>query len=193
MTIFDLLFIVLFLTAAGTLIFAAVAALRGRGARAFPILKRLALCTAAYVAVVYLATALLKQVVLQVGEPQCSDEWCIAVERVNRTPKGEVTVYDLTLRIFSRALRRAQRENIATDVYLVDGNWKRYDPIPRGDETPLNTLLQPGGEITTGRRFELPADAHDISLIVGRRAMFPICLIIGECGAFHKTPMVRID
>ncbi len=193
MTIFDLLFIVLFFTTLGTLIAAAVAALRGRRARALAILGRLALGAVAYIGIVYLATALSKQPVLRVSDPQCSDDWCIAVEGVKRTPKDAVTVYDVTLRIFSRAQRVTQREKLAKDVYLVDAHWKRYDPVLSGSEVPLNTLLQPSESVTTSRRFELPPESHDISLIVDRSPILPICVIIGECGAFHKGTMVRID
>jgi hypothetical protein len=60
-------------------------------------------------------------------------------------------------------------------------------------EGPLNALLQPGESVTTGRRFELPADDHDIGLIVDRSTVLQICVIIGECGAFHKGTIVRID
>jgi hypothetical protein len=193
MTIFDLLFIALFLSAIGALIAAVVAIFRGRRARALFILRTLALCAVAYIGIVYIATALSKQVVLRVGDPQCSDDWCLAVERAKRTPKNTVTLYDVTLRIFSRARRVAQRENVARDVYLVDAHWRRYDPVLTGSEIPLNTLLQPGESVTTSRSFELPADAHDIGLMVDRRTVLPICVIIGECGAFHKSTIVRID
>lgn len=193
MTVFDLLFIALFLAAVGTLLAAAVLAVRGRRARALAILRTLAICTVAYLGIVYIATALSKQVVLRVGDPQCSDDWCIAVERVKRTPKNAFMLYEVTLRIFSRARRVAQRENVARDVYLVNAHGKRYDPIPAGSEIPLNTLLQPGDSVTTGRTFELPVDDHDIGLMVDRSSVLPICLIIGECGAFNKGTIVRID
>jgi hypothetical protein len=107
MTLYDLLFIALFLTALGTLIVAATSAFRGRRARALRTLRTLALGTVIYLGIVYIATALSKQVVLRVGDPECSDDWCITVERVERTPKNAVMVYNVTLRIFSRALRVA--------------------------------------------------------------------------------------
>jgi hypothetical protein len=193
MTVFDLLFIALFLAASGTLIVAVISAVRGRRARALAILSRLVFCTVAYLGIVYIATILSKQVVLRDGDPLCSDDWCIAVKRVKRTPRNAVTRYDVTLRIFSRARRVAQRENGARDVYLVDAHWRRYDPILTGSEVPLNTLLQPGESVTTGRIFELPADAHDIGLMIDRTTILPICVIIGECGAFHKGTIVRIN
>jgi hypothetical protein len=193
MTVYDLLFIALLITALGTLIAAVIAAFRGHRGRALAILRALALGAVVYVGIVYIATALSKQVVLRVGDPECSDDWCIAVERVERTPKNAVMVYNVTLRIFSRALRVAQRENVARDVYLVDARWKRYDPILAASEVPLNTLLQPGESVTTSRRFELPVDDRGVGLMVDRSSILPFCVIIGECGAFHKGALIRLD
>ena len=193
MTVFDLLVIVLFFAAIGTLIVAAVLAVRGRLARALRLLGQLAVCTAVYVGIVYAATALSKEVVLQVGDPQCDDDWCIAVESAKRTPMNAIVRYDVTLRIFSRARRVAQREMNARDVYLVDSQWRRYDPVHTGAEVPLNTLLQPGESVTTSRRFEVPADVRGIGLMVDRPSILSICLVIGECGAFHKGTTLRVD
>jgi len=193
MTLFDLLFIALFFTAIGTLVVAAISALRGRRGRSFGVLRRLAFCTVAYIAIVYAVTALSRASVLRVGDPECDDDWCLAVQRVKRTQENAVARYDVTLRIFSRARRVAQREMGAKDVYLVDAQWKRYDPVPTGPEVPLNTLLQAGESVTASRRFELPPDVHDIGLLIDRTPILPFCVIIGECGAFHRGTIVRID
>jgi len=195
MTIFDLLFILLFLTAAATLISIAVAALRGRRARALALLRRLGYGVLAYLGLVYAATALSRQAVLHAGDAECNDDWCIAVDGAQRTPQGSTAVYDVKLRIFSRALGRPQRELIATDVYLVDSLWNRYDPVHNATDIPLNTLLQPGESIATRRIFEAPAGAHGLGLMVGRSGFpnKPVCLIIGECEAFHKGTVIRID
>ena len=192
MTVFDLLFIALFLTAIGTLIVAAISAFRGRSARALGLLRRLAFCAMAYIAIVYAATALSPQVLLRPGDPECSDDWCIAVEGVKRTQQNAVARYEITLRIFSRARRVAQRELVAKDVYLVDAQWRRYDPVRTGAEIPLNTLLQAGQSVITSRRFEVPADARGIGLMV-ERSSTPVCLVIGECEAFHKGTIVRLE
>jgi hypothetical protein len=193
MTIFDLAFLVLLLTAIVALIVAAISALRGRRRRALNILRNVAFCAVGYVGIVYVVTAFSKQVVHSLGDPQCNDDWCIALEGVQRTQKDPNTNYEVTLRIFSRARRRAQREKIATDVYLVDASWNRYDPILDGSEVPLNTLLQPEESVTTRRRFELPKDVQATGLKVGHRTVIPICLIIAECEAFHKGDIIRID
>jgi hypothetical protein len=192
MTIFDLLFILLFLAAVATLIAAAVTALRGRGARALLLLRWLGGCAAAYLALVYAATALSRTTVLHAGDAECNDDWCIAVEGARRTPRDAIAVYDVALRIFSRALGRPQREGLATDVYLEDSEWRRYNPVPDQTNIPLNTLLQPGESVTTRRIFMVPAGAHGLALRVGRSGL-PICLIVGECEAFHKGTVIRID
>jgi hypothetical protein len=187
-TLFDLLFILLFLTAAATLVTAAVYAVRGPRARAVTLIKRLVIGSALYLAAVYSATALSRQTVLHPGDPECNDDWCIAVDGVKRAPAQ----YIVTLRIFSRARGRAQREGLATDVYLVDAHWNRYDPVHNPNDIPLNVLLQPGESVTTQRVFQVPAGAQRVGLMVGRSGP-PVCLIIGECGAFHKETVIQLD
>jgi hypothetical protein len=192
MTVFDLLFIALLFAAIVTLIFAVVSAIRGRRRQTLTTLSALAVCAAGYIGIVYLVTALSNQTIHRLGDPQCNDDWCISVDNVSRTSKNNTMSYEVSLRIFSRARRRAQRENIATDVYLLDSQWNRYDPILDGSEIPLNTLLQPEESVTTRRRFELPKDAQQIGLKVGHHAT-PICLIIGECEAFHKGEIIKLE
>lgn len=191
MTLFDLWFIALFFTAIGTLVFAMVLAARGWRTRAWRLLGKLAMCAAAYIGLVYGVTAVAKEPVLRVGEPECSDDWCIAVTSVKSGPAG-VNRYEIGLRIFNRALRVSQRELVAKDVYLVDAQWRRYDPVRAGAEIPLNTLLGPGASVNISRRFDLPNGVRPKGLIVDRKAP-PFCLIIGECEAFHKATMVRIQ
>ena len=144
MTVFDLLFIVLFLAVCVTIIIAASLLFRGRRTQALAIFGRLAVCFATYIAIVYVVTAFSKQTVLKVDDPECSDDWCLAVDSVTKRPSAAVIHYDVSLRIFSRARRVAQRELVAKDVYLMDGNGRRYDPVLTGSEVPPNTLLQPG-------------------------------------------------
>jgi hypothetical protein len=52
-------------------------------------------------------------------------------------------------------------------------------------------LLQPGESVTAARTFEVAADAHPIGLVPDN--LLPVCPIIGECGAFHKATILKID
>jgi hypothetical protein len=183
MTLFDLLFLVLALAAIATLIAAAI-----QWRRAPRILANLAICAALYIGIVYGVTAASSPKVLHIGDPECLDDWCFQVDHADRTPNG----YNVAIKIFSTAKRVAQRENGAKDVYLVDNQWNRYNPEPSPAEPPLNTLLQPGESVITHRTFRVPSSARNLGLALDHsNDGFPICLVIGECGAFHKTPVVK--
>ena len=194
MTVFDLLFILLFLLGIVTLLCAALFAAVGKRAIAGKILIALVAVAVVYVGAVYGVTAASKPAVSRIGEPQCNDDWCLEVAKVEKMRESATTVYDVTLRIFSRARRAAQREAGAKDVYLVDDQWNRYNPILTGSEIALSVLLQPGESVATARRFELPSNATNIGLKIDHRGVgVSVCLIIGECDAFHKGRIIRFE
>jgi hypothetical protein len=180
----ELLFLVLFATAAGALVYAAVAALRGRRGQATSIVIRTAVLAAVYVGLVYLAAAVSGPKVVPLGRADCYDDWCFAVFRVDRVVSGPTVRYEVTMRLSSRARRRAQRELGARDVYLVDSEWKRFDPLPDSSKTPFNSPLQPGQAVLAHRSFTVPAGEGPMSLMIDRHD-FPFCVVIGECDAFH--------
>jgi len=192
MDVFDLLFIALFFTAVISLAVAAISEFRGRRERALGILRKFAICAGLYLAIVFLVSFTTPTRVLKVGDPQCSDDWCIAVEDVSRTTTGSVVSYAVTLRLSSRAKGRAQREN-GVSVYLLDDRGRRYDPIPEASAVPLNTLLQPQESVIAKRVFELPAVARGAGLVVDHGGCYPGCFVIGENTWFHKPATVKLD
>jgi hypothetical protein len=182
-TIFDLLFLVCVLTGIVTLIVAGVT-------RSLKTLQKLAVGIVVYIVMVYSATLFSEPSITRRGEPQCDDDWCLAVDRADRSATG----LDIAMRILSRAKRVTQRELAATDVYLVDENWNRHDPAHRSTDTPLNTLLHPGESVPTSRHFDLPPSARIIGLRVGHKPTpGSLCLVIGECDAFHKGKMIALN
>jgi hypothetical protein len=192
MTVFDLLFLALAVASFVTLIVALVMALRGRGNRALRILRNLALCAAAYLAIVAIVGWRSPQRVLNVGEPWCFDDWCLSVEKATNIPSPPLALYQVSLRIFSDAKRVSQRANGAW-IYLIDGNGNRYSPELDSSATPLDVLLQPGESVTTSRTFKLPANARDLGLITGHGPSWIGGLIIGgEASLFHKPTFIRI-
>jgi hypothetical protein len=145
MTLFDLLFIAAFLAAAVVLLLAAVAALRKQTNRVLALLRWLGIGAGVYLGVLVTVSLLSPRCVLEIGDEQCSDDWCIAVVKVNRQEGDEGPLYGLTFRITSRARRRAQRER-GVQVCLIDELGRCYDPVPDTAEVPFDTLLQPSGE-----------------------------------------------
>lgn len=183
MTVYDLLFLAAALAGVITLIVGLVT-------RSLRTLAKLGAGAVVYLVMVYSATLFSKPVVTHEGQPQCVDDWCLALDRVSRMGSR----YDLNLRIISRARRVTQRETSARDVYLVDEQWNGYDPVHAVDDVPLSAQLVPGQSIAVHRRFELPAGVHIMGLKIHSDITPPsLCLVIGECDAFHKGKMIAID
>lgn len=190
MTVFDLIFIGVFFTTLILLMAAAVAAMRGHGRVALGLLGGLGVCIAAYLVVVGVTSLVSPRRMIALNEPQCFDDWCVAVDQVDRTPAGTNSAYTVTLRLFSRARGRAQREN-GVNVYVLDDQGRRYEPQPDPQAVPFNQLLSPGESVRAIRRFLVPANAHNPGLVI-THGRFPGLFIIGdEQSLFHKPSIIQ--
>ncbi|HET9707741.1 MAG TPA: hypothetical protein VFP39_05515 [Gemmatimonadales bacterium] len=189
MTLFDLLFIVLFLAGVAVLVSALVLALRGHAAAALRRLRTLALATLGYMALVAAVSLVMPRAAVAVGDNQCSDDWCIAVEGARHLTDGSAVV---TFRLSSRARRVTQRERFVV-VYLRDSGGRRYDADPAPDQPPFDVVLPPGGSVSTERVFRGLRNTGELGVIVTREGdvPFPRCCIIGT-GIFHKDPIVPL-
>lgn len=188
MTIFDLIFIIAFFTTVILLVAIAVAALRRRRVRG--LLYGLGVFLTVYLGIIIAVSLLSPQRMIPLKEPQCFDDWCIAVEQAERTPVGEAVSYTVTLRLFSRARGRPQREN-GVSVYVLDDRGRRYEAQADSQAVPLNVLLQPGESVNAVRKFLLPAEARNPGLVVAH-GRFPGVFIIGDDQSlFHKSSLMR--
>ncbi len=188
MTVFDLIFLMVLPAVVVTLLLTAVTLMRRQYRRAQKLLSGLAVFVAAYFAVILGVSLTSPREVVALQEPQCFDDWCIAVDQVEMAPSGADVAYTVTLRIFSRARGRPQREN-GVSVYLLDGQNRRYKPAADPLAPPLNTLLNPGESVLTVRRFTLPADALKPGLVVAH-GRFPGLFIIGDDQSLLHKPTV---
>ena len=189
MTPFDLLFILLFLTAVGVLVSALVSALRGQRGRAARRLRGLAAAVLIYMGIVAGVSLLTPRRVLATGDEQCSDDWCIAVQGATRSGDSAIPV---TFRIASRARRVTQRERFVV-AYLRDAGGRRYDPDPAPQQPAFDVALNPGAVVSTVRVFHVPPRVAGLGVIITREGdvPFPRCCIIGT-GVFHKDPVVPV-
>lgn len=192
MSIFDLLFIVLFLATVVTLLAAASFAIRGQGTHALAVLRKLGIWVGAYLGVVAVTSLFWPRTVLQIGEPRCFDDWCIAVENVTRQTAGDLVDYLVTIRLSSTARRVSQRENDVV-VYMTDATGHRFDPVANKAEVPFNVRLGPQESVVATRIFEIPADTRAAGLIITHRGGFSMgWIIIGYETWFRKPTIVRL-
>jgi hypothetical protein len=193
MTPFDLLFIGAFFATLVSLVLVALAVRRRTYARALASLRRLAIAVGLYLGVVVLVSVVSPRRELHVGDSQCWDDWCLAVTKVRPQTVNGTLSYELTLRISSRARRRAQRAR-DTQVYLMDDRGRCYDPVPDPAAVPFDVLLQPEETVSITRVFHLPVDARKPVLVATHGGWFPGLFIIGDPGSlFHKPKVVRLE
>ena len=193
MTVFEPLFILLFLATVVTLVTAAIAAVRGQGGRAVRILRRLASCAGVYLAVVLIVALATPQKVYRIGDMQCFDDWCLTVTGATPTPAGASVSWTVTLRVSSRARRVSQSERGAA-IYLTDRRRRRFDPVPGASRGALDVRVGPGESAEVAQTFMLPADAADVGVIFTHTTGFPIGqFIIGENELFRPGAIVRLE
>jgi hypothetical protein len=191
-SLFDLLFMAVFLVTVVALLSAAVLALRGQGSRALILLRNCCIFVAAYLGIVIAASVFWPRRVLHMGEPRCFDDWCITVENANRQHVGKGVAYVVTLRVSSTARRVTQREKNLV-VYLADSLGRRYDPVPDEFGVPLSVQLSPQESIDATRSFLVPADARQLGLVIAHEGGFPIgWFILGYETWFHKPALMRL-
>jgi hypothetical protein len=206
MTVFDLLFIVCFLTAVVSVLRAAYYAGRRRWTSSARVLRRLGYLAAVYLAVLVAVSLLSRPTVLRMGERQCFDDWCVSVEHAVRQARAGLPPADVaargvfcvvTVRVSNAARRRAQRASDA-GVCLIDEKGHRYEPSPPGQRaldatglggSDLTTRLPPGGSFVRRVVFDVPTDAAGLALVVNH-GRFPGLLIIGDPHSFLHAPTV---
>jgi hypothetical protein len=190
MTIFDLLFILLFLASIVTFLTSAAVWMRGNRPAALRIQKRYWICFAIYMTIVAAVALTAPQRIIHLGEDRCFDDWCIAVQRADH----EGATYIVTFKISSRAKRVTQREK-GMDPYLIDAQGRRFDSAPAPQAIPMDVLLAPGEAVETTRSFTLPNDARDLGVVFAHEGShcFPGCFIIGDDGnPLHKRTVVPL-
>lgn len=184
MTVFDLLFLAAVAASIVTLI---VAAIR----RSLTIVRNWAICAVAYLVMGIAFSYFEPRNVVHIGEDWCFDDWCLRVDRVNRTANA----YDVDLRISSRARRVTQRAAGAW-IDLIDDRGRLYPPRPDPSAVPLDVRLGPGDAVKTRRVFPVPPGVRNLGLITGHGG--PYCgpmsfLVIGDAQClFGRPPMIAL-
>lgn len=186
MILADLVFICVFLATIALLLVAAVSA------RRLSILRWLGIGLGIYFTIVVVISILLPRKIVAIGENQCFDDWCAAVDRVDRSRTGANVSYTVAIRLNSRARRVAQRENNLS-VYITGTSGERYEALPDATAVPFNVLLHPGESVATNRTFVVPANIPAPALVITHAGGFPIgWFIIGYDTWFRKPPILPL-
>lgn len=209
MTIFDLLFILLFFFTVGSIgrILYLIARKRGQdSARMASILGGVLALYFGALAAVSVATP---RKLIPMGEDRCFDDWCVGAERlsVSRTigSGSNITTangvfYIVTMKVSSRARRITQRAKDA-GVVAMDEQGRTYAPSPTGQRAydsingagePLTSLVGPGESFETTVVFDIPVNTAQVGLEI-QHGVWPGRLIIGDSASFlHKPTLITL-
>lgn len=209
MSLFDLLFIVLFFATFVILVFILIAVMKGRRRIALRLLCILGASLGAYLLVVALVALASPQKILTQQQSRCFDEMCFSVTDVKVASKigtGKQTVitggkfYLVTIQVSCHGHGRAQSE-AGVGISLVDAAGSTYKVSPagqRGYETtngpnpPLTVRVRPGESISTVQVFEVPGKTSGVSLHVSHSG--PGLFIIGDDESpLHKPTLIRLQ
>lgn len=205
---FELLFLLVVLASAASLLAAGVSALRGHTRRSVGLLGTWCAGLAVYLGVLVTVSFLSPQQVIALGEDHCFDDWCVAVEGVTiatavGTPDPAIDTAAVPrvveLRLSNRARGRDQRA-ASVAVHLIDDRGVVYDPSPEGQAAlegqrgalpPLTATIPLGGTIRTAQAVEVPIGARGLAVYIEHPVgPSPGWFVIGDDSSLLHRPAI---
>ena len=135
------------------------------------------------------------QRVIAVGEPQCFDEMCFRVTRVDEVQGFLIRDGRRLLRVSVQVTnkgRKAQRDALIR-AYLVDGQGRRWEMSPGVNGVELTARVAGGVSVVSEPLFKVAADASGLGLVLTHGRWQPGVLVIGDSDSLlHKKTVVEL-
>jgi hypothetical protein len=187
MTIFDLLLIAVVLASTTGILTALVQAVRGKFRDAGRILLSLACGLAIYVATICIVSLSSKQQIRNLGDPDCSDDWCVTPEEAH-FQGPDVTI---EFKVWSRAKRVTQRE-YGVNPYLLDASGRRFD-FTEISGPSFDQSVAAGESFTTERRYRIDREGGTLDLHLRGGGWGPGNFVIGDSASLlHPRTIYRL-
>jgi hypothetical protein len=202
MTLYELLFILLFLGSLFSLLLSAFLIRRAASRR---ILLALASVWAVYLAILAVTDLLSAQKVYQAGQEQCFDEMCFAVADAQAMPAPAsnpsatpTRLYVVKVRVTSHSRGRAQSEGGLrgrlyqgnTYINVSQAAQQAYD-AQYGVSPTLTQTIAPGESVLAVLVFEVPPQFAAPALTLDH-GFTPGYFVIGESPFFHKPDIHQL-
>jgi hypothetical protein len=186
MTIFDLLLIAVVLTVAAGFVIALVQAVTGHFRIALRTWLTLVTGVAIYLAVICIVSFSSTQRIKALGDPDCSDDWCITPVKAHFHDAGVAVEF----RVWSRAKRVTQRE-YGLHPFLVDERGERFH-IAEASGPAFDRPVAPDEQFTTVRRYRVRPGVATLDLIL-RDGFGPDTFVIGASQSLlHPRTVYRL-
>jgi hypothetical protein len=148
-----------------------------------------------YVGVVIGVSMVQEQKVVAMGEPQCFDEMCFTVTRVEEVPGFLIRDGRRLLRVSVQVKnkgRKAQSEGLIRD-YVVDAQGRRWEESPGVNGVRLTARVAGGSSVMSEPVFKVAADASGLGLVFTHGRWQPGVLVIGDSDSLlHRKTVVDL-
>jgi hypothetical protein len=136
-----------------------------------------------------------RQRVVAMGEPQCFDEMCFAVIRVEEVPGFLIRDGRRLLRVSVQVTnkgRKAQSEGLIR-AYLVGAQGRRWEMSPGVNGVELTARVAGGDSVVSEPVFKVTADASGLGLVLTHGRWQPGLLVIGGSDSLlHRKTVVDL-
>jgi hypothetical protein len=135
------------------------------------------------------------QRVVAMGEPQCFDEMCFTVTRVEEVPGFLIRDGRRLLRVSVQVKnkgRKAQSEGLIR-AYLVDAQGRRWEMSAGVNGVELTARVAGGSSVVSEPVFKVAADASGLGLVLTHGRWQPGVLVIGDSDSlWHRRTVVTL-
>lgn len=203
MSVFDLLFILLFLCSIFVVASVSVLAFTGRRSAARKTLLRAGAVWCVYFVLLAVSDVIARPRIVAPGQDRCFDEMCFAVVSAQSSLPHLVKSYGhktliVTVRVRSHSLGRAQSEGgIRARLYdqgqyvPISMQGQRAYELEHGKSPTLTQRLDPGESIQSVLVFDMPPNMAHPSLTLDH-GFTPGYFIIGESPSFHGPDLLKL-
>jgi hypothetical protein len=154
-----------------------------------------ALIIVPYLAALALVSLLTPGTVVNIGDSYCYDLWCLGVNQVNATPKGQDILYTAEVSVFvdSSNPHYLPADPAKSFFYALDDQGRRYPLLRDASFSEANVTVRPGESLKSSLAFVAPRNARKLYLM-GKDAGLPwVYLYFGsDISLFHRPALLRI-
>ena len=150
---------------------------------------------ASYMAAIVLVSLLTPRTIVSIGDSYCWDLWCMGIQSVNATPRGDHLLYTAEVSLFvdSTTAQLELTDQPKQPFYVVDEQGHRFPILAHSSLGAAKVTVKPGESVKSSLTFFAPANARSLYLTGDIKAPLWVRLYFGsDLNPFHRRTLLRV-